>query len=163
AGPLRCSHRRCRHASSARLPRAARQLWVHTARNRAGSGRRVGGDGWAGFEERCAYPGLYNPWLRGPPRPRERPSAWTPAREGHVPLSYAVSVSLRLNLMHDLSWCKQNTLRTTGWNEVQGSVSLPVRSALEKVLDTQDGASLSREECLVLAHAAGNDLFGLVV
>ena len=65
--------------------------------------------------------------------------------------------------MHDLSWCRQSTLRTTCWSDVQHSVSSPVRSALDKVLDTHNGASLSREECLLLAHATGDDLFGLVV
>ena len=65
--------------------------------------------------------------------------------------------------MHDLSWCKQSTLRTTGWSDVQHSVSFPVRFALDKILDTQRGDCLSREECVLLAHATGDDLFGLVV
>src|SRR4051812_35718282 len=65
--------------------------------------------------------------------------------------------------MHDLSWCGQGTLRTTGWSEVQGIVSPAVRSALDKVLETHDGACLSREQCLLLAHATDDDLFGLVV
>ena len=65
--------------------------------------------------------------------------------------------------MHDLSWCKQSTLRTTSWSEVQKNVASPIRSALDKVLETRDGASLSSEECLLLAHATDEDLFGLVV
>ena len=65
--------------------------------------------------------------------------------------------------MHDLSWCRQNTLRTTRWSDVQGSVSSPIRSALDKIFETKDGAHLSREECLLLANATGNDLFGTVV
>lgn len=65
--------------------------------------------------------------------------------------------------MHDLSWCKQSTLCTTGWTEVRSRVSHPVRAALEKVLDTQEGDCLSREECLLLAQATGDDLFGLAV
>ena len=35
--------------------------------------------------------------------------------------------------------------------------------ALEKVLDSLDGGLLTREECLLLANASGDDLFGLVV
>jgi len=65
--------------------------------------------------------------------------------------------------MHDLSWCRQNTLRTARWSDVQGSVSTPVRAALDTILETKDGARLSREEHLLLANAMGNDLFGMVV
>ena len=65
--------------------------------------------------------------------------------------------------MHDLSWCRQSTLRTTRWSDVQGRVSSAIRSAIHKVFDTHDGGHLSREECLLLAHATGDDLFGLVV
>jgi FO synthase len=65
--------------------------------------------------------------------------------------------------MHDFSWCRQDTLRTTRWSDVQGKLTYPVRSALEKILETEDGANLSREECLLLANASGNELFGLVV
>ena len=65
--------------------------------------------------------------------------------------------------MNNLSWCRQSTLRTTGWSDVQRSVSPPVRSALDKILDTQRGDCLSREECVLLAHTTGDDLFGLVV
>jgi 7,8-didemethyl-8-hydroxy-5-deazariboflavin synthase CofH subunit len=65
--------------------------------------------------------------------------------------------------MHELSWCRQSALRTTRWSDVQGSVSSAIRSAIDKVFDTHDGAFLSREECLGLAYARGDDLFGLVV
>ena len=65
--------------------------------------------------------------------------------------------------MHDLSWCRQDTLRATSWSDVQARVSQPVRSALETILETQDGASLTRDEQLMLAHASGDDLVGLVV
>lgn len=65
--------------------------------------------------------------------------------------------------MHDLSWCNPTTLRNRNWHDVQGLVSPPVRDAIETVLASQDGASLSREQCLLLAQAGGNDLLGLVV
>lgn len=38
-----------------------------------------------------------------------------------------------------------------------------MRSALEKVLTTLDGASLTRDQGVLLAHASGDDLFGLAV
>ena len=65
--------------------------------------------------------------------------------------------------MHDLSWCREDTLRTTCWSDVQSKVSHPVRSALERVLATQNGACLTRDQQLMLAHASGHDLLGLVV
>lgn len=65
--------------------------------------------------------------------------------------------------MHNLSWCRQSTLRTSSWSDVQHKASPGLRSSLDKVLDTQDGASLNREECLRLAHVSGDDLFALVV
>jgi len=37
------------------------------------------------------------------------------------------------------------------------------RSAIEQVLETQDGAALTREQCLLLANAEGDDLLGLLV
>ena len=65
--------------------------------------------------------------------------------------------------MQGLSWCNQQTLQGTTWNDVEPACLAPVRTALEKVLTSQDGGVLSREECLLLAHAEGDDLFGLVV
>jgi 7,8-didemethyl-8-hydroxy-5-deazariboflavin synthase CofH subunit len=38
-----------------------------------------------------------------------------------------------------------------------------VRSAIEQVLELQNGGSLSREQCLLLANAEGDDLLGLLV
>jgi len=64
--------------------------------------------------------------------------------------------------MHDLSWCNQSTLRNTTWRDVQRRVSGPVRDALETVLASGDGATLSRDQCVKLAHARGDDLLGLV-
>src|SRR3954462_4933424 len=39
----------------------------------------------------------------------------------------------------------------------------PFRAALERILESQDGAQLSREQCSLLAHAEGDDLLGLLV
>lgn len=65
--------------------------------------------------------------------------------------------------MQAMTWCNQHTLRNTSWNDVSAQVSGPVRAAIEKVLTSRDGGVLSYEECLLLADASGNDLFGVVV
>jgi len=49
------------------------------------------------------------------------------------------------------------------WAEIAPRLAPQVRVALEKVLSTLDGASLSREEMLALAQAEGDDLLGLLV
>ncbi len=65
--------------------------------------------------------------------------------------------------MQGLSWCNRQTLQGTTWDDVQRAVSAPARNAIDKVLASLDGGVLSREECLLLAHADGDDLFGMVV
>ncbi len=65
--------------------------------------------------------------------------------------------------MQDLSWCNPQTLQNTSWTAASPKASLPVRSALEKVLASLDGSVLSRDECITLANATGDDLFGLAV
>ena len=49
------------------------------------------------------------------------------------------------------------------WTQVAPLVSEGVRRPLEKVLETQDGGLLSREECVELGEAEGDDLIGLLV
>lgn len=49
------------------------------------------------------------------------------------------------------------------WTAVAPSLSPLVREALEIVLTTQDGASLTRDQSLLLAHADGDDLLGLLI
>jgi len=49
------------------------------------------------------------------------------------------------------------------WAEIAPRLAPQVRVALEKVLSTLDGASLSREEMLALAQAEGDDLLGLLL
>ena len=65
--------------------------------------------------------------------------------------------------MQTLTWANPQTLHTTTWDDVQHRVSPAVRTALENVLRSLDGGVLTREECLLLANCAGDDLFGLVV
>jgi len=52
---------------------------------------------------------------------------------------------------------------TLDWSDVESRLTPAVRSALERVLETQDGASLSSRECFALANVSGADLLGLLV
>jgi FO synthase len=49
------------------------------------------------------------------------------------------------------------------WTEIEPHLSPDVRAALETVLSTQDGASLSREQASLLANCEADDLLGLLV
>jgi FO synthase subunit 2 len=62
--------------------------------------------------------------------------------------------------------CSQLELETfpqLDWNDIAPRLQPAARRAVERVLETQNGAALSREECLLLANAEGDDLFGLLV
>ena len=52
---------------------------------------------------------------------------------------------------------------TLDWSDVESRLTPAVRSALERVLETQDGASLSSGECFALAQVSADDLLGLLV
>ncbi|MCH7766877.1 MAG: 7,8-didemethyl-8-hydroxy-5-deazariboflavin synthase, partial [Acidobacteria bacterium] len=52
---------------------------------------------------------------------------------------------------------------TLDWREVESRLSSSVRASLEKILESQEGDSLSYEECLQLAYAEGDDLLGLLL
>ena len=52
---------------------------------------------------------------------------------------------------------------TLDWADAVPRISPVSRAALELVLESQDGRALSREQCLALAHAEGDDLLGLLV
>src|SRR5437773_9076142 len=49
------------------------------------------------------------------------------------------------------------------WHDVAPHLSPQIRSALEHVLEIQDGSVLSREGSVALANAEGGDLVGLLV
>jgi 7,8-didemethyl-8-hydroxy-5-deazariboflavin synthase CofH subunit len=49
------------------------------------------------------------------------------------------------------------------WSDVAARTQYVVRNILERVLDTHDGGVLSREQCLRLAHAEGEDLLALLI
>jgi 7,8-didemethyl-8-hydroxy-5-deazariboflavin synthase CofH subunit len=65
--------------------------------------------------------------------------------------------------MQDLGWANPQTLQSVTWDDARQRVTLPVRTALEKVLTSLDGGALTREQSLALANCSGDDLFGLVV
>ena len=49
------------------------------------------------------------------------------------------------------------------WSDIANRISPQSRTALEQVMETLDGAGLTREQCSLLANAAGDDLLGLLV
>ena len=49
------------------------------------------------------------------------------------------------------------------WTAISPGITLEVRAALESVLTTLDGASLTREQASLLANCHGDDLLGLLV
>ncbi|MGA8154479.1 MAG: 5-amino-6-(D-ribitylamino)uracil--L-tyrosine 4-hydroxyphenyl transferase CofH [Terriglobales bacterium] len=49
------------------------------------------------------------------------------------------------------------------WDGIAEQMSAAPRSALEQVMDSRDGGTLSREQCRSLANAEGDDLLGLLV
>lgn len=49
------------------------------------------------------------------------------------------------------------------WSDIAARLSSPVREALECAVQSLEGSSLSREQALLLAHAEGDDLLGLLV
>jgi FO synthase len=48
------------------------------------------------------------------------------------------------------------------WADAAPRTTPALREALDQVLETQDGGTLSREQCLLLAHAEGDDLLGML-
>jgi 7,8-didemethyl-8-hydroxy-5-deazariboflavin synthase CofH subunit len=51
----------------------------------------------------------------------------------------------------------------TDWPDIATRMQSDVRCAVEQVLESQDGAVLTRDQCLLLANAEGDDLLGLLV
>jgi 7,8-didemethyl-8-hydroxy-5-deazariboflavin synthase CofH subunit len=49
------------------------------------------------------------------------------------------------------------------WSDIAPHISRESRTALEQVMETLDGAILTREQCSLLANAEGDDLLGLLV
>src|SRR5437016_1994189 len=49
------------------------------------------------------------------------------------------------------------------WSDVAPLMQEKIRGEVERILQTQDGSLLTRDECLLLANAEGDDLLGLLV
>jgi 7,8-didemethyl-8-hydroxy-5-deazariboflavin synthase CofH subunit len=49
------------------------------------------------------------------------------------------------------------------WSDIAPRIGRESRTALEQVMETLDGAILTREQCSILASAEGDDLLGLLV
>jgi FO synthase len=49
------------------------------------------------------------------------------------------------------------------WAEIAPRLTSPCRAALEQVMESLDGGTLSREQCLRLANTEGDDVLGLLV
>jgi 7,8-didemethyl-8-hydroxy-5-deazariboflavin synthase CofH subunit len=49
------------------------------------------------------------------------------------------------------------------WSDISAQLTPSVHAALERALEARDGIVLSREECLLLGNAEGDDLLGLLV
>ena len=49
------------------------------------------------------------------------------------------------------------------WSDIAPRLTDPTRASLDRILETQNGAALSLEECFALAQSDGDDLLGLLV
>lgn len=66
--------------------------------------------------------------------------------------------------MHrELATSELENFTSLDWSDIAPRLTTPVRSSLERVLETQDGADLSLEGSYTLANAEGDDLLGLLV
>src|SRR5215469_4800672 len=65
--------------------------------------------------------------------------------------------------MHDRPQFELEKFPSLGWSDVVPRLSPSIRGGLERVLETLDGASLSRDQAFELARSEGDDLVGLLV
>jgi FO synthase len=66
-------------------------------------------------------------------------------------------------MLRDLPHSELQSFPSLEWSDISSCLTQGVRSILERVLETQDGSSLSLEESYALADAEGNDLLGVLV
>jgi FO synthase len=64
---------------------------------------------------------------------------------------------------HILTHSELEDFPSLEWPDIAARVSRPSRTALEQVMETLDGGVLTREQCMFLANADGDDLLGLLV
>jgi FO synthase len=63
----------------------------------------------------------------------------------------------------ELALSELESFPSLDWSDIAPRITPEARAALERVLETQNGADLSLEESYTLAHANGDDLLGLLV
>ena len=66
-------------------------------------------------------------------------------------------------MLRDVAAAELQDFPSLEWSDVSLRLTPGVRSSLEEVLETQDGARLSLEDSYALAQAEGDDLLGLLV
>ena len=66
-------------------------------------------------------------------------------------------------MSRELTTSELESFPALDWSDIAPRLSLTVRSAIEKVLETQNGADLSLEDSCALADSEGDDLLGLLV
>ena len=66
-------------------------------------------------------------------------------------------------MLPDLTRSELESFPSLEWSDISSRLSKGVRSSLERILETQDGAVLSLEDSYALADAEGDDLLGLLV
>jgi hypothetical protein len=62
-----------------------------------------------------------------------------------------------------LSDSELESLPSLDWSDIAARLTPALRSSIERVLETQNGADLSLEESYALANSEGDDLLGLLV
>jgi len=62
----------------------------------------------------------------------------------------------------ELSLAELESFPAIEWSEIAPLLSHAIRHSLDRVLETQDGATLSLEESIALAECVGDDLLGLL-
>ncbi len=66
-------------------------------------------------------------------------------------------------MARELSVSELEGFPSLDWSDISSRITLALRSSLEKVLASQDGAALTLDESYVLANCEGDDLLGLLV
>ena len=65
-------------------------------------------------------------------------------------------------MARQLSMAELENISTVDWFDLAPTLSLTVRSPLERIIDNHNGVAVSQEEAYALAHAEGDDLLGLL-
>ena len=66
-------------------------------------------------------------------------------------------------MFRELAVSELESFPSLDWSAISPRMTPALRSSIEKVLETQNGGDLSLDESFALAHAAGDDLLGLLV